>query len=152
MRSVRKKMLVFEKYNGKCAYTGRPLGDEWQVDHMIPRCRIAWGLHPDMDANHIDNLMPALGIVNHYKRAMDLEMFRKYMMSFHKRLKKVPKKTVSPSRAKYKVYMESVANAFGISIDKPFDGVFYFETLNNQYAIQEQSGGKDSNEGDCALL
>jgi 5-methylcytosine-specific restriction endonuclease McrA len=33
---------VYNKYGGLCAYTGKPLGDDWQIDHIHPKCSIIW--------------------------------------------------------------------------------------------------------------
>ena len=49
-----------------------------------------------------------------------------YMLSFHKRLAKLPKEPRIEKSAKRKEYMLKVAEAFGIATDKPFNGVFYF--------------------------
>lgn len=119
------------KYGGLCAYTGKPLGDDWQVDHMTPI------FHYDMklvegEHNHINNLYPSLRIVNHYKRAKGLEGFRKYMKSFHKRLAKLPKNTKVLRTQKRKEYMYKIAEAFDIDVDKPFSGIFYFEIYEKQ--------------------
>lgn len=131
---------VFEKYNGLCAYTGKPLDDKWQVDHMISKNKHHWNIifrgKKEVDykeemkkVNDIENLFPALYIVNHYKRSLDLEGFRRYMRDFHKRLAKLPKKTMIERTRKRKEYMLKVAEAFDITPDKPFNGKFYFETL-----------------------
>lgn len=128
------------KYNGKCAYTGKPLGDDWQVDHINSKARHMYFMPLDIgtteeykayekSVNRVDNLLPALRIVNHYKRAKDLEGFREYMLTFHKRLAKLPKKTLVPETERRKKYMQQVADAFGVSVDKPFDGVFHFEKI-----------------------
>lgn len=50
-------------------------------------------------------------------------------MSFHLRLKKLPKNTKNENTKKRIEYMNDIANMFGITIDKPFNGVFYFETI-----------------------
>lgn len=120
---------VYNKYNGLCAYTGKPLDDRWQVDHVVSKRVCLLTNMPNL--NHIDNLMPALYIVNHYKRALDLEGFRAYMMRFHIRLGNLPKKTKVASVARRTAYMNSVAYAFGITVDKPFSGKFYFEALGD---------------------
>ena len=92
---------VYNKFNGLCAYTGKPLDEKWQVDHIFPKCSIVWkqtkevreklGCNID-NMDSIDNLFPSIRIVNHYKRSETLEVFRTYMLSFHKRLSKLPKK------------------------------------------------------------
>jgi 5-methylcytosine-specific restriction endonuclease McrA len=118
--------VIYERFGGLCAYTGVPLGEDWQVDHVTPSVHFRW-LIAKGDKNNIDNLFPALRIVNHYKREKDLEQFRRFMLSFHLRLKKLPKKTRVNRTEKRKEYMHKVADAFGITIEKPFDGLFYFE-------------------------
>lgn len=125
------RQIVFEKYNGLCAYTGRPLGEGWQVDHAIPKCHWVWqqpqtNTRPD----DISNLLPAIKIVNHYKRALDIEKFRNYMLSFHNRLAKLPKKTASKNTIKRKEYMYKIAELFEINNETPFKGKFYFELIN----------------------
>lgn len=124
------RQQVYEKYDGKCAYTGVQLGLDWQIDHVTSKLKHK--IHNTSDvADDIENLLPSLWIVNHYKRAFDLEGFRERMNGFHIRLAKLPKKTNSPSTQKRMQYMRWIANVFDISIDKPFDGLFYFEKLNN---------------------
>lgn len=121
-----KRQRIFERYSGLCAYTGKPLDKDWQIDHMEPPfyCYMY-----QRDPNRPENLVPALRIVNHYKRDKDLEGFRKYMLTFHVRLNKLPRNPYAPKPVKRKEYMMKVADAFGITIDTPFSGVFYFETL-----------------------
>jgi hypothetical protein len=119
-----KREKVYLKYNGKCAYTGHDLDEKWQIDHM--HCKSQHYTYQG-DINHIDNLIPALNIVNHYKRGMTVEQFRRYMLGFHIRLAKLPKNTSVEKTKKRKEYMYKVANAFDITIDKPFSGKFYFE-------------------------
>lgn len=130
----RDRQLVYEKYGGRCAYTGKPLPADWQVDHIVPRRSVHWLLlsTPDkyFDVNNPDNLIPTFKILNHYKRAKDLKEWREYLLTLHTRIAKLPKKTRVERRQKYKDYMLEVANHFGISPDKPFSGIFYFETLN----------------------
>lgn len=131
-----KRERVYNKFNGLCAYTGKPLGEDWQIDHAIPKYKFS--VHGErakdkfgMELNDIKNLMPAIKIVNHYKRDNDVESFRRYMLSFHKRLAKLPKKTSVERTKKRILYMNKVAELFEISVDKSFSGKFYFETIGN---------------------
>ena len=124
------RQSVFNKYGGRCAYTGQPLPDDWQIDHVIPKSSRIWkfnknariisGIHYDFP-DDIENLNPCLGIVNHYKNNMSIENFRMYMKYLHIRLLAYHKDS--------KIYKEmvNVAEAFGITPDKPFSGKFYFE-------------------------
>lgn len=123
------RQRVFEMYGGKCAYTGKPLDDKWQIDHIEPQAHYRWGL-TNGQPNDISNLLPTIRIINHYKRCKDLELFRTFMMSFHKRLSKLPKKTRVQRTTKRVEYMNKVAELFDISVDMPFTGKFYFETIN----------------------
>lgn len=170
------KEIVRMKFDGLCAYTGKPLRDDWQVDHMQSKYsfekilirdarmfnpktgeemtiqehaelvlasirntdeyyslrgfkRMPAIYKPHKDCDKIENLIPALKIVNHYKRQLDLEGFRRYMSGFHLRLKKLPKKAVAIKTKQRIEYMNTIADLFGITQDKPFSGNFYFETL-----------------------
>jgi 5-methylcytosine-specific restriction endonuclease McrA len=134
------RQKVFDKYKGLCAYTGKPLGSDWQVDHVTSKLKHINNIYGNYyniieikeelkKVDDITNLLPSCRIVNHYKRSLDLEGFRRYMMNFHKRLAKLPKKTKSPKTQKRKEYMFKVAELFEITIEKPFCGKFYFEKL-----------------------
>jgi len=123
-----KREIIKQKFGGRCAYSGTPLKDDWQIDHVFPISTIGLGI----DHHHIDNLVPAQRIVNHYKRSLTLEYFRKwYLGGLHERLKKLPRNPKTEKGIKRKKYLLSVAEVFGISEDKPFNGKFYFETLKN---------------------
>lgn len=132
--------IIFNKFGGRCAYTGKPLGDDWQIDHIESKIKfeqrmyykynnVADILKAQKEVDNINNLLPALYIVNHYKRSLDLEEFRERMLNFHKQLAKLPKKTRVPKTVKRIAYMNKVADAFDITVDKPFSGKFYFETI-----------------------
>lgn len=133
----KKRQEVFDKFGGRCAYTGLPLGDDWQVDHVEAIALVEYycsgkiGYEELRERNNsIENLMPALKIVNHYKRGLKLESFRTwYLGGLHERLKKLPKNPKSPASIRRKQYLFKVAEAFGITPEKPFNGKFYFETI-----------------------
>lgn len=132
---MNKRQKVFEKFGGRCAYCGCEL-DVWQIDHAVSKQYWYFIDYDDRTkVNDIANLMPSCIVCNHYKRAHCVESyeshigFRDYMLSFHKRLAKLPKKTMVPRTEKRKVYMQRIANAYGITVDKPFDGKFYFEKI-----------------------
>jgi hypothetical protein len=138
----KKRIEVFEKFNGLCAYTGKPLNDGWQVDHAMSKYQHTQNAYYSCgsveevnvklkEVDNIENLFPALKIVNHYKRSLDIEGFRRYMSNFHLRLAKLPKKTLVERTKKRIEYMNNVASAFDITLDKPFSGKFYFETINS---------------------
>lgn len=125
-----KRERVKAKYGGLCAYSGTPLKDDWQIDHMIPK---ATYLQPYMDIPHhndISNLMPVQKIINHYKGYLSLDEFRSWFLGeLHERLKTLPKNPKAERSIKRKAYLLEVAELFGITEDKPFSMKFYFETL-----------------------
>lgn len=137
------RFAVYNKYGGLCAYTGKPLGDfnskDWQVDHVTSKLHHSYKVFGEAgitdvkaklkEVDQIDNLLPAIKIVNHYKRSLDLEGFRHYMAYFHKRLAKLPKKTIVAHTQRRKEYMQRIADLFEITQEKPFTGKFYFETV-----------------------
>lgn len=138
MPSKKIREIVFNKCGGRCAYCGCELESSWQVDHAVSKCY--WHVYSAINsiaysADDISNLMPACKVCNHYKRSLCVDAFgshtgfRTYMLNFHKRLAKLPKKTVSKQTEKRKVYMTAIANRYGITPEKPFSGVFYFERL-----------------------
>lgn len=104
--------------------TDAGLWETWNACKYIPPRE-----KPHPSVNHIDNLLPALRIVNHYKRALDLEGFRRYMRGFHKRLARHKLDKGGWAAKKQARYMWEVADAFGITPEKPFGGKFYFETI-----------------------
>lgn len=124
------RLEVFDRFNGLCAYTGKPLGNDWQVDHVTPAYYFKHGFSQG-DKDAVDNLVPSIRIINHYKRSFDLEQFRNYIKTLHLRIKKLPKNTKVLRTQKRKEYLMEVASYFDISEDKPFDGLFYFEKVRS---------------------
>lgn len=142
--SKKLRQQVYEKYSGRCAYTGKPLGDKWQIDHMKSKQRHFYWYTGEKEytaykkeVDSIENLAPTFGIINHYKRSRDLETFRIFMMSFHNRLAKLQKKTLVEKTRKRKEYLYAVAELFDITPDKPFCGKFYFERINTKEVNNE---------------
>ena len=130
--SKKDREIIKQKFGGKCAYTGTELKDDWQVDHVEPLIRNWWTNTAMFECNHkLDNMFPVQKIVNHYKGSLDLETFRTwYLGGLHERLNKLPKNPKVEKSIKRKAYLLEVAQLFGIEIDKPFSGTFYFETLS----------------------
>lgn len=131
---IRKKdrELIREKFNGRCAYSGTILEDDWQVDHIAPVRRNWFDKGALHEENHnINNMIPCQKIINHYKGTLTLNEFRNWFMKdLHKRLKKLPKNPRTERSVKRKNYLLKVASYFGITEDKPFSGNFYFENYN----------------------
>ena len=114
------RQRIYDKFGGRCAYTGKFLGDDWQVDHIVPK---ALGGTDDED-----NLVPVLPIANHYKRCLNNDDFKSWLLGgLHERLKKLPKNPKSERLIRYKAYMLKVSEAFDITPDKPFCGKLWYE-------------------------
>lgn len=122
LSSEETKRRIFNKYNSLCAYTGRPLGADWIIDHLEP-----YMYHHGGDFNGDDNLMPAIGFIQECKKGRSVEKFRSYLLTFHKKLKKLTKTTHKEIAKKRKEYALMVAEVFNITPDKPFSGKFFFE-------------------------
>lgn len=120
------RQKIFEKFGGKCAYSGTDLKDDWQIDHIEPKT--FFQITGKSGQNDDDNLFPCQRIINHYKRGLSLEHFRSwYLGGLHERMKKLPKNPKSKRGIRRKAYILEVAELFGITEDTPFSGIFYFE-------------------------
>lgn len=133
--SKKDREIIKNKFGGKCAYSGTDLEDDWQVDHVEPIIRNWYDGTVQFEKSHnIDNMVPCQKIINHYKGSMDLELFRTwYLGGLHERLKKLPKNPKVEKSIKKKNYLLKVASLFNIEKDKPFNGMFYFETIKTNY-------------------
>ncbi len=119
--------LVFEKYNGRCAYCGCVLQKGWHVDEIEP-VRRNWDFkdgkrvfngtceHPERF--NIDNQNPACASCNINKHSMSLEDFRNLISGFMKHLNEIS--------TQYKI-----AKRYGLIAETNVDVVFYFERVNN---------------------
>lgn len=99
--------IVYQKYNGRCAYCGHKITlKEMQVDHIIPK-RLG-------GADSLENYNPSCRICNHYKRAEKLEPWRNYFLGeLIRRIKKI--------------YIVKVAERYGMIEFHEWDKRFYFE-------------------------
>jgi 5-methylcytosine-specific restriction endonuclease McrA len=131
--SKKNRALIYNKFNGRCAYSGTVLMDDWQVDHVVPIIRDWSGKRAYFSEEHtLDNMVPTQKIINHYKRSLDLEDFRNwYLGGLHKRLAKLPKSPRVERSIRKKAYLLEVAKLFGITKNKPFSGIFYFERIKD---------------------
>lgn len=103
------RTLVYQMYNGHCAYCGRKIDyKDMQVDHATP-LRIG-------GADDISNYMPTCRSCNHYKSTFDIEGFRDYLSKIHDRLMR--------DNVAYQV-----AERFGIVKYVSNDVAFYFEKV-----------------------
>lgn len=136
--SKKDREIIKQKFNGRCAYSGTILEDDWQVDHVKPIRRNWWENSALFESDHnIDNMVHSQKIINHYKHSYHLEDFRNWLLGgLHERLKKLPKNPRTEKSVKKKDYILKVASYFGITEDKPFSGKFYFETIKSDYNEQ----------------
>lgn len=135
-------------FNGLCAYSGTPLEEDWQVDHVKPIIRNPFSKEPLFKKDdNIENMVPCQKIINHYKGNLDLETFRKwFLMGLSERMKKLPKNPTARKSIKRKEYLAKVAQYFGITPDKPFDGTFYFERVGKKLFIKTDLTDEPSHE------
>lgn len=122
---------IKQKFGGLCAYSGKPLDDKWQVDHVTPKSHWNWYQPSTVELpNDENNLIPCLRILNHYKRGKTLEEWRSYLLTLHLRINKLPKTVRVERSQKRKEYLLQVAEVFGITPTTPFNGNFFFEQYN----------------------
>lgn len=128
------RQLIFEKYDGRCAYCGCDLTKGWHVDELEPILRkqkyvggytsagewkprrlVSDGcMHPERLV--IGNQMPACASCNINKHSMSLEEFRSLIAGFMKHL--------NETNTQYKI-----AKRFGLVKEFIEPVVFYFETF-----------------------
>lgn len=87
------RQIVFNKYNGKCAYCGCSLGSKWHVDHIVPKRRgdseaTLKKLNKVRGSDNFDNLNPSCIRCNIRKNSLTLEQFRSEIQEQVKRLKR----------------------------------------------------------------
>jgi 5-methylcytosine-specific restriction endonuclease McrA len=104
------RQIVYEKYDGRCAYCGNLLVKGWHVDHIQPKT--AGG------CDGFENLNPSCYACNNYKCHSSLETFRMYTKQM------LNEKLHYLFKSKTKM---QVAINFGAVILKEWDGLFYFE-------------------------
>jgi 5-methylcytosine-specific restriction endonuclease McrA len=116
-----KRQQVYDKYNGHCAYCGKAIDiGDMQVDHIVPHRRYYNSDKKDDDA--LENLNPSCRRCNHYKRANLLETYRAMLMTIHLRTQEI--------------YINKVAEDYGIIKVEPWDGKFFFEKCKCQEVAQ----------------
>jgi len=108
--------IVFNKFNGHCAYCGVEMYiKDMQVDHLIPqRLGYTFGHHEKI--HHIDNYMPSCRSCNNYKSGNPIEAFRLAIENQIQVLRR--------DRPTFRL-----AERFGLIECKPKQIVFYFENF-----------------------
>ena len=76
------RQIVFNKYEGKCAYCGCELAKGWHVDHKEPIRRNNDGTCINPHNECMDNYMPSCASCNVQKNSYTLEEFRKNIKHF----------------------------------------------------------------------
>jgi 5-methylcytosine-specific restriction endonuclease McrA len=118
--SKKQRAALREKYGGKCAYCGQPLGNRWHADHVEPLGRNDWLKVPrGPDYPHrdtLENMNPACAPCNIDKHSLSLESWRALMQ----RSNEVLIRDVSTFRRAVRYGLVTLS-------EKPI--VFYFETL-----------------------
>ena len=142
------RLRIYNKYDGLCAYSGSPLDEDWQIDHVFP-VRFKHFLKSEVmksiykielvDINQFENLVPCQKIINHYKRGLLIDdphhttwNFRHRISVLHIKVGLLPKNPRVQRSITRKEYLLKVAGYFGITSDNPFDGVFYFEKVEDK--------------------
>ena len=108
------RIKVWLKYDKHCAYCGKEIEyKDMQIDHRAPKAYAPFPHDKNSAVNSFENLMPSCRRCNHYKRAHNIEQFRRLIKTLHERIQDQ--------------YISKVAIDYGIITMKPFDGIFYFE-------------------------
>lgn len=127
---MKKKDRIYKKFNGLCAYSGTQLEDDWEMDHMNPiirDLRTGKPLFPQDDSE--ENLVPCQKLINRYKANWDVRTLKHYLSRFHIQLAKLPKNPKTDFSKRKKERFLKIASYFGITVDQPFNGKFYFESI-----------------------
>ncbi len=117
--------IIFNKYNGHCAYCGVILQKGWHVDELLPvRRNMKWnndrtrfvhdGTYEHPERLNIDNQMPSCPSCNINKHSMSLEEFRSLIAGFMKHLNEI--------NTQYKI-----AKRYGLVQETNAKVIFYFE-------------------------
>jgi hypothetical protein len=82
---------IYQKYGGRCAYSGTPLEPDWQIDHVEPVQRFWDGRIAAKSRDCEENMVPCQRAINNYKWSYPLEYFRLVLLGkLHFRLRKYP--------------------------------------------------------------
>ncbi len=125
MPSKKQREIIFNKYDGKCAYCGIKLQKGWHVDELKPiRRNFRWdenkaryvsdGTCLNPENLNIDNQMPSCPSCNINKHSMSLEDFRKLIEGFMDHLNNI--------NTQYKI-----AKRYGLVKENIKPVIFYFE-------------------------
>ena len=113
----KERELIFNKYNGKCAYCGCELKKGFHVDHIEPIVR-NWlnGTCEKPENENLENYNPSCPSCNIQKNSYTLEQFRENIKQFVNSLNQYS--------TQYKF-----AKKYGLVSENEIDVKFYFETI-----------------------
>ena len=119
MTRKQERELIYNKYNGRCAYCGEKLQKGWHVDHLWPIVRNIEApgcMNPQWDT--IENKMPSCPSCNINKHSLTIERFRELIQGFVNSLNR--------RSTQYKL-----AKKYGLIEETGKEVKFYFEYVQN---------------------
>lgn len=127
MASKKTRAILFDKYDGKCAYCGFPLLKGWHVDEILPVKRnfkyvqqkgtFVWdGTYQHPERMTISNQNPSCPSCNINKHDMSLEQFRSAIKAYMQHLNEIS--------TQYKI-----AKRYGLVIEQDVEVIFHFEKV-----------------------
>ena len=130
MTKKEERDLIYNKFDGRCAYCGCKLQKGWHIDELLPvRRNMKWnkdktkfvhdGTYVHPERLHYKNQMPSCPSCNINKHSMELEDFRKLISGFMKHLNEIS--------TQYKI-----AKRYGLVQETLKPIVFYFEIFKQQ--------------------
>lgn len=136
--SKKDREIIYNKYNGKCAYCGCELEKGWHVDELLPvrrnmkwnkeKNRYVWdGTCEHPERLNIDNQMPSCPSCNINKHSLPLESFRDLIAGFINSLNR--------DSTQYKI-----AKRYGLVSETIKPVLFYFEECDGKkYETRESN-------------
>lgn len=113
MNRKRLRELVYQKYDGHCAYCGRKLAmKDMQVDHIVSRYNAG--------TDDLDNLNPSCRMCNFRKQTFTISQFRKEI--------------TRQADTAMKTFANRMSVAYGLINFTPHKVEFYFEKRDNNIA------------------
>lgn len=110
------RQAVLDKFDGHCAYCGKEITlKEMQVDHFIPKQLGGTA--------KFENLLPACRRCNFYKQDHLLHDFRDLLTTLSDRL--------------LGMFQVKIASDYGIVVIAKWDGIFYFEKIQNKQLTKD---------------
>lgn len=111
MNRKRIRELVYQKYDGHCAYCGREIAlEDMQVDHIISRYKNG--------TDDLENFNPACRMCNFRKGVYTIEQFRREIQD--------------QAETAMKTFGNRMSSVFGLISYTPHEITFYFEKVNKQ--------------------